>query len=113
MNRHRIILAAVCLVLLSRTAYSDPPRDIQVKVSKEQMDISVTHPTKAPGAHYVKRIVVNLNGIKVMDQAFKEQQTKDLQETTLNLTSLKKGDKVSIEAFCSNYGNLKKNATIG
>lgn len=101
------------LLLLVSSVLAHPPKDVEAKAVQGQLDVTVLHETPVPQAHFIKRVVITLNGSKVMDQQFREQQTKDLQKTTLYFPALKRSDKVTVEAFCSQYGSLKKDVKLG
>jgi len=91
--------------------FSHPPVDIETKVSGTQIDITVNHPVGDPNTHYIDKIEVFLNGIKVSEQSFK-QQDGNFQKTTVTVPSLKKGDAVEVSANCNRFGNLRKSTAV-
>ena len=103
--------SAPAVTLAASTAFAHPPSDILVKFTGTKVDVTVKHAVLDPKTHYVKYIQIMINGKKITDRKFTSQTDVKAQLASFDLPSLKTGDKVTIEADCSMYGDLDKELT--
>lgn len=84
--------------------------DVTYNKAKKTVTVNVTHQIKGtkkpdPKVHFIKEIVVNLNGKKVASKTFKSQPTLNgVKATFIIKTPVKKGDKIKVTAKCSVIG---------
>jgi len=107
-----IVVACIMAICLNSTlAFCNPPKDIAVTISGENIDIIVTHPVSNPSEHYIKTVKVSVNGVLLVQQTF-FQQAGNEQRARYSIPGLKKPSDVSVEADCSMYGSLVKTARV-
>jgi len=99
-----IIALALAACLLVVPALATPPSDVTVKYDKttDQLSVTITHATLDPTTHYVKRVIVNINGKVVSDNEYQSQPTKDVFTYSLPVNA---GDTVRVTAVCSIAGS--------
>ena len=108
----KVIFVLIFIFCIASLAFAHPPTNIEIKVSASQLDITVTHPVSSPATHFIKYIEVKVNAEKMIAQNFKTQSDNNTQQARYLIPSLKKGDKLSIEAECNQYGELKKDFQV-
>jgi hypothetical protein len=108
----KIIFLLVFVLVFSGTAYCHSPSGINVTIKEGGIDLVVFHSVSDPATHYVKMIEVKLNGEKAAEKDFTSQTDEMAQKTSVEISSLKKGDVLEITAYCSRYGDVKKSITV-
>jgi hypothetical protein len=107
-----IIIALVLVLVFSANAFCHSPADITAVINNTVVDLIVSHSVSDPNTHYVKRVEVKLNAETAAEREFSSQTDDMTQKTSLDIPSMKKGDVLSITAYCSRYGDLAKNITV-
>jgi desulfoferrodoxin (superoxide reductase-like protein) len=108
----KILLLCLALIFIfTPSVFSNPPRSIDIKTSAEKIEVFVSHPSQSPSEHYIKTITVALNDREIIQQTFSLQKT-DGQTAVYEIAGLKKGDKITVRAYCSMYGDLQKEITV-
>ena len=109
------VMTAV-LLFAPFSLYAHPPAQVKVMAQEKTVTVEVIHkvdPTVSdPKTHYINRITLAVNGVSMVDQRFQKQEG-DLQTGVYAIPSLKQGDVIVAEAFCSNYGSLRGETTVG
>ncbi|MFA5099805.1 MAG: hypothetical protein WC547_02835 [Candidatus Omnitrophota bacterium] len=103
-------ILSICLI--APPAFCHPPKDIAISIAGENIDITVIHTVSDPAEHYIKTVKVSLNGVLLIAQTFL-QQTGNEQRARYTIPGLKKSDRVTVEADCSKFGSLVKDAQAG
>jgi hypothetical protein len=109
------IAALLVLVLgFSFTAFSHPPSDIIITfdLAKSAVMADIVHDSKNIEKHFINRIIVLVNGSEAITQKTITQTGADGQNVMFVIPGLKTGDKVSINADCSIFGDLTKEAEV-
>ena len=112
-RRALFILLAICFVA-SGVTYAHPPKDIIINFDPgtKVLTAAVLHDTKDPLKHYIKRVDIGLNGKNVIRQAISKQDNQATQTIAYMVPEAKKGDKLSVEAYCSENGKLAKEIIV-
>lgn len=101
------------LVISIGVARATPPDSIGLSFdSTSTLAVYVHHPVKNVTAHYIKEIVVQLNGAPIITQEFKTQTDLDWQVVSYTVIDARPGDKISVTATCVLYGQLTQTLTI-
>lgn len=108
----KIFFMALLILLFTVPVFSNPPRDISLKILETKLEIFVTHPSDSPAQHFIKTIKVFQNDKEVFNQEFSGQEA-DGQKAVFSLPGLKKADKIKVRAVCSVYGELEKEFSGG
>jgi len=114
-KRSYIAAAIFTFLLLAGTALGTPPDSIAVSIdSSNVVQVDIHHPVKStdPG-HFIKTVTVSLNGKTAIVQSFLSQTDLDWQRASYVIRDAKKGDKLTITAVCSYFGQLARTITVG
>lgn len=96
------------LILSASIAQATPPDSVKIKLdSTSTLTVMVFHPVKKnPSEHYIKQVVVKLNGVEIIKQVFQSQTDTKRQDIKYTLIDAKPGDKIAVTAYCSLYGEM-------
>jgi hypothetical protein len=96
------------LILIAGSAEATPPDSIKIKLdSTSTLSVIVFHPVKKnPSNHYIKEVLVKLNGVEIIKQDFQSQTDTKRQNVKYILIDAKPGDKITVTADCSLYGEV-------
>jgi len=109
--------AMLVLVIIFATvslAYAHPPSDIKITfdAGTKMLHAVIMHDVSSPLNHYINKVDVALNGKEVIEHSISRQDNNDTQTVTYLIPDVKDGDVVSVEAYCSISGKLKKEITV-
>lgn len=95
-------------------AYAHPPSDIEITFdnSSKTLKAVIMHKVSNPKIHYIKRADVALNGKKIIAHKISEQDNHATQTVAYLIPDAKPEDTLSVEAYCSISGKLKKEMTL-
>jgi len=113
--KQKVLAVLVSLGLFYVTnVYAHPPSDINIKFDPNTKIISaiITHNVANVANHYIAKVDVGLNAKEVISQEISRQDNTDNQTVSYLIPDAKKGDVLSVEAYCSISGKLKKEITI-
>lgn len=112
MNKIRILASLTLIIFLSFSAYvsAHPPSDIMISFDPKTKVLTavVMHYTSNPSRHYIKKIDIGINGKKVFEEKFLRQDNNENRTIEVKLGNFRNGDIVSVEAYCSISGKLKR-----
>ncbi len=110
-----LLSALIALVLIfPDPASADPPREINVSYleAEQALRVTITHRSVFPNYHYVKKVEIQKNSESPVVKEYSSQPDKSAFTYTYKLT-LQKGDRVSVKATCSLYGDKTAEIVIG
>jgi hypothetical protein len=101
------LLAAVCFLILPVTAH--PPSDMSVSYNEisHTLAVTITHQVPNPQSHYIKEVLVTINGKTVSDSFYTSQPAPDTFTYTYPIDT-KTTDEVVVTATCSLTGSLTR-----
>ncbi|MCL2334771.1 MAG: hypothetical protein FWC57_01755 [Endomicrobia bacterium] len=107
-------IAAVLFAVFfaAQTAFAHPPSKIEITPKGETLAVTVTHNVKDPTKHYIKEVVVTVNGKEAADKKETRQTHTKTQTASFDIPGLKSGDKVSVKATCNLYGSKTVEITV-
>jgi len=96
------------LILFAGNTYATPPDSVKLKLdSTSTLSVTVFHPVKKnPSTHYIKYVIVKLNGIEIIKQEFQSQTDIKRQDVKYTLIDANPGDKIAVTVVCSLYGEM-------
>lgn len=104
------------LLLLGQTenAYAHPPSDIAMTYDNitKVLKAVITHPVSNPRKHFIKQVEVGLNGEKIIEHRISLQDNSTTQTVGYLIPDAKADDIISVEAYCSISGSLKREIKI-
>lgn len=106
----KLFLLFVIAVCIPFNVYAHPPRDISVQYSdsEKKLTVIVQHPSRNQKRHYVREVDILKNGKTIASKQFGNQLSRTNQISYFTIDDLKKGDEITIEAYCNMYGKLDK-----
>lgn len=104
----------VALVLLAVPLLAHSPKSLELDYDFETsvLNISVTHSVNDASKHYVYKVVVELNGKKIIEQKFRSQTDEEEQQMVYSIIDAKEGDKINVTAYCNISGKKKGELVI-
>jgi len=110
----KIAVLFVFLFLISASIIAHPPSDIIITFDLQHKTVTanIMHDVKDVLTHYIAQAVIAVNGKKVITQLASTQTSNDSQTLVYVIPGLKVGDVVSVDADCSKFGDLTKEATV-
>ncbi|MCX7705217.1 MAG: hypothetical protein N2115_03025 [bacterium] len=101
-------------IFISYFAYAHPPSDIKINFDPQAKILKATiiHNTNNIEKHYIGEVEIYLNGKEIISQKISKQENAKEQTAMYLISDVKKGDKITVEAYCSISGVLKKTITV-
>lgn len=113
----KIIFGAIVLTALfsSNVLFAHPPAriDADFDSKKEMLEATIKHPVANNNTHYVREVIVRLNGRKILTHEFNQQESRREQETAYLIPGTKGMDTLTIEAYCNMSGKQEKRIKAG
>lgn len=102
------------LILIASTAFAHPPRDIKITFdpATKMLNAVIYHDVANPIPHHIKEVDVYRNDKKIIQHLISVQDNHDTQTVAYLIPDVKSGDTLSVEAFCSLFGSLKKKISL-
>ena len=107
-----IFIAIAIVTIFAGSAFAHPPSDITELISGTKVNVMVKHTVSDPKKHFINHILITVNGKNTSEKKFIDQTDNEKQAAPFDIPTLKKGDKVSVEATCSRSGERKKEFTV-
>lgn len=106
-----IIIAILCIFIASSMAH--PADSLVMSIdSNGLLSIQIYHPVKDHAKHYINKVTVELNGKEIIQQSFKSQTDKTVQELIYKIIDAKENDKITLTAYCNITGKKKEMLTV-
>lgn len=102
----------ITLVLLAVPLLAHTPKSVDLEYDSETgiLNASIIHSVNNASKHYVNKIIVELNGKKIIEQTFKRQVDDEVQMVMYKIIDAKESDKIKVTAYCNISG--KKNGEL-
>lgn len=99
----------VALVLLAVPLMAHSPKSLELDYDADTgvLNISITHSVNDASKHYVNKVIVELNGKKIVEQKFRSQTDEEEQQVLYSIIDAKEGDKINVTAYCNISGKKK------
>lgn len=109
----KCFLAVIFLWGTISVAYATPPRDLQLEYDpvKQELNISMKHPSNELREHYIRTITVTVNNEQPKVYRFAFQRLAAEVKTTVPI-ALKSADLVHVKASCSQGGSAQADLVI-
>ena len=117
--KSKVLVAVGCLALLLTVfvgnALANPPKNILLDFNPttHMLQVNVLHPTRFLKMHFIKKVVVIVDGKETFNQSFLGQTDSDGLKAEYNLPNVVSGNKVEVTAFCKWYGSLTREVIVG
>lgn len=111
----KFLLAGVfCSLFLASAAYAHPPTRIDLKYDPATQILAavIFHPVQNAVRHYIIKVDVSINGKEVLTHQISRQATLEGQTVSYQITDVKKGDVLELEAYCNISGKKSEKKQI-
>lgn len=107
-------LTMAAFLFAASSAYAHPPSDIKITFDAKTkiLNALITHNVSDTRKHYIKKVDVGLNAREIIGQQISEQDNNLTQSVSYFIPDVKDGDMLSVEAYCSISGKLKKEIQV-
>ena len=114
MKRVAVFLVFLSFFMAASTAYAHPPSDIKITFDPKtkMLQAIIVHNTSNPLHHYINKVDVGLNGKEIIGQSISREDNNETQTVSYLIPDVKDNDILSVEAYCSISGKLKKEITV-
>ncbi len=101
------------VILLSSQAYAHSPQDMKLGyiTSTSTLDVTITHESPFPSAHYVYKVDIDING----EVFLSEQYTGQPSTTTFTysyIVQANQNDEIKATAFCNLFGSISETLLV-
>jgi len=95
-------------------AYAHPPSDIIINFDPKTKILSavIMHNTSNPDSHFIKKVDIGLNGKEIIEHKISREDNNENQTVSYLVPDVNNGDVISVEAYCSISGKLKKEIMV-
>lgn len=110
-----LILALICLAVLSGHALANPPSDVAVTYDQNAGDLVVTiaHLVDNPATHYVKQVTVRKDDTVLVDTSYTSQPDRTSFTYRYNLPQLKgSSGEIQVNVQCNQFGSRAGTLTM-
>ena len=112
-----IILFIITLVAVFLFPHSPTAVNIDYDAVKKLINVEVKHdlktsPVQDPKKHYIKSIILKINGKTVKTNTFTMQDSIEGQSTVFENIDVEKGNKITVEAICNLIGSKSSSIVI-
>jgi len=114
MKRITVFIITCFILAFFHMAYAHPPSDIIITFDPKTkiLDAVIIHNVSNPKAHFIKKVDIALNGQEIITLNFSSQDNNASQKVKCPVLEAKRGGILSVEAYCSISGKLKKEIKI-
>ena len=114
MKKIAVFLVFLTFFMATSMAYAHPPSDIKITFDPKTkiLQAVIMHNTNNPISHYINKVDVGLNGKEIIEHRISREDNNETQIVSYLIPDVKDNDILSIEAYCSISGKLKKEITV-
>lgn len=114
MKKIFVFLVTCLFISVCSTVYAHPPSDIIINFDPKTriLNAVIMHNVSIPSKHFIKKVDIALNGQEIITQTFNRQDNSNGQTVQYLIPNAKAGDVLSVEAYCSISGKLKKETKV-
>lgn len=100
-----IYLFVLLILILARSAYSHPPKDVVASGEYQNLTIIAKHQVKDPSKHYIQSMTIFENGKQIAQKTYTKQEDADNFVDSIVINKLNPNtDKIVIQLVCNIMG---------
>ena len=111
-----VIFMIICFsIAVCSVVYAHPPSDINISFdtkTKMLKAVIMHNVTLRPTNHYINKVDIGLNGGEIIEHKISKQDNDLTQTVSYLIPDAQVGDMLSVEAYCSISGKLKKEIKV-
>ncbi len=117
MKKIRNILMVFMLVISTIVGLSSvaahPPQDMELEydLQTSELNVTITHETPAPSAHYINKIEIEVNEVMVLTEEYEDQPSNAL-FSYVYLIAANIGDIITVKAYCNIQGVVSRSLNV-
>jgi desulfoferrodoxin (superoxide reductase-like protein) len=102
------------IMLVAVPLFAHPPKNVSLEYDNDTkvLSVMIEHSVKDPSKHYVKEVVVEVNGKKQVEQTFTRQADGEQHDVVYKIIDVDEGDKITVVAYCNISGKKKSELII-
>ncbi|MBI4706436.1 MAG: hypothetical protein HY761_00720 [Candidatus Omnitrophica bacterium] len=112
----KVFLLTVFLIsfMAFSSAYAHPPSDIIINFDPKTkiLNAVIMHNTSNPDSHFIKKVDIGLNGKEIIEHKISREDNNESQTVSYLIPDANNGDVLSVEAYCSISGKLRKEIKV-
>ena len=110
----KILAFFILSFFVSSAAYGHPPSDIKISYDSNtrMLRALIAHNVANVKSHFIKKVDVGLNEKEIIEHSISQQDNNTGQAVSYLIPDAKPGDTISVEAYCSVSGKLKKEIKV-
>jgi desulfoferrodoxin (superoxide reductase-like protein) len=114
MKKVTAFLIIAAFLSAAASAYAHPPSDIKITFDAKTKMFSavIMHNVSDTRRHYINKVDVGLNNKEIIEHNISRQDNNESQTVTYFIPDVNDGDILSVEAYCSISGKLKKEIQV-
>jgi hypothetical protein len=114
MNCLALTMVWLLALILAIPAFAHPPKTVTAEFDLEEhvLKVEAKHDTKDANKHFIKRIEVELNGEKIIEQKFGSQEDRASQRSLYRIAEAEVGDTIKATAVCNVAGKKSESLKI-
>ncbi len=108
------VLAVIFILTAVQSSFANAPKNVVLEydAASQTLSVAITHPSAAPGWHYIKTVAIKKNGTEASNNTYERQPDTDTYTYTYKVEA-KAGDKIEVTATCSLFGHKTVEMTVG
>jgi len=108
----KLFLFILFSIFIGFAAQAHPASKVVVGYKDGKLAIEAKHKVKNASEHYIKEIVVMVNGKEYKTLTFTKQNSLDKEMIVLDFPEFKEGDVVEVKTTCNKFGSKTGKLTI-
>jgi hypothetical protein len=105
--RKNLFLLLFLGILVPILTVAHPPKKVilKMKSNSKTLTVKVVHPVKDIKTHFIKSLVVKVNGVEVKTVDLTPESPYQSKDIDIELPNLKPGDEIAVVATCNRIGS--------
>ncbi len=103
-----------CFFVVTQLVSAHPPAKIVVEYDSatRMLTATISHPVADPKTHFIRKVDIAINGEEILEHRISRQDNDTTQSVSYLIPDAKKGDTISVEAYCNIGGKLTKEIKV-
>ena len=101
-------------ILFALPLFAHPPKGLEMEYDFDSdiLSVEIAHSVNDAAKHFIKKVIVELNGKKIIEQTFRKQVDGEAQQVMYKIIDAADGDKISVTAYCNISGKKKADLVV-
>lgn len=108
----KLFLFILFSVFIGFAAQAHPASKVIVSYKDGKLTVQANHKVKDTTDHYIKEVIVYVNGKEYKTLTFTKQDSLDMETIVIDFPEYKEGDVVEVKTTCNKFGSKTGKLTI-